>query len=97
MKLQIQSIHFTINNDLNNLIKRKIFKIFNIDKNILNTEIFLKLDKPSSYNNKIFEIKIQSSKSSYFAKKKSNTFEESLDLALHALRKQIVKNKQIQR
>ena len=25
MKLQIQSIHFTINNDLNNLIKRKIF------------------------------------------------------------------------
>ena len=40
MKLQIQSIHFTINNDLNNLIKRKIFKIFNIDENILNTEFF---------------------------------------------------------
>ena len=53
-----------------------------------------KVDKPDSHDNKIVEIKLHSSDGGFFAKKQSNSFEESVDLASQALRKQIIKNKQ---
>jgi putative sigma-54 modulation protein len=52
------------------------------------------VDKPESHDNKIVEIKLHSSNSEYFAKKQSNSFEASADLASQALRKQIIKHKE---
>jgi len=93
MNIQIQSIHFSADKQLKGFINKKVDKLLNIDNSILNAEVFLKMDRPESYDNKIVEIKLHSSKYEYFAKKQSNSFEASADLASQALRKQIIKNK----
>ena len=93
MNYQIQSIHFSADNMLKNFIRKKLDKLINIHTNIISAEIFLKLENHGSYNNKVVEIKLGAPYSEYFAKKQSDSFEESVDLVSQALRKQILKNK----
>ena len=94
MNIQIQSINFVADQQLKDFINKKINKLISIQDRIINADIYLKVDKPESHDNKIVEIKLHSSDGGFFAKKQSNSFEESADLASLALRKQILKNKQ---
>ena len=55
-------------------------KLISIDDSITSADIYLKVDKPESHDNKIVEIKLQSADGDFFAKKRSNSFEESVDL-----------------
>ena len=93
MNTQIQSINFAADKQLKEFINKKIDKLISINDTIINADVFLKIDKPDSHDNKIVEIKLHSSNSGFFAKKQSNSFEESADLASQALRKQIIKYK----
>jgi putative sigma-54 modulation protein len=93
MNIQIQSVHFSADKQLKDFINKKVEKLISIDDSIINADIYLKVDKPESFDNKIVEIKLHSSVSKYFAKKQANSFEESIDLASQALKKQILKNK----
>ncbi len=94
MNIQIQSINFSANQQLKEFINKKVDKLISINDSIINGDVYLKIDKPEAYDNKIVEIKLHSSDGGFFAKKQSNSFEESMDLASQALRKQIIKNKQ---
>tara|TARA_B100000767_G_scaffold36814_1_gene31138 strand:- start:169 stop:456 length:288 start_codon:yes stop_codon:yes gene_type:complete len=94
MHIQIQSVNFSLDTQLKNFINKKVEKLIALDDNSINADVYLKIDKPESHDNKIVEIKILSSGTEFFAKKKSDSFEESTDLASQALRKQILKNKQ---
>ena len=94
MKIQIQAVHFTADKQLKDFISKKVEKLIAIDDNIINADIYLKVDKPESYDNKIVEIKLHSSLGEYFAKKQANSFEKSADLVSQALRKQILKHKE---
>ena len=93
MKVKIQSIHFNPDKRLIDFINRKIEKIISIDDSIIKIDVFLKIDRPESPNNKIVEIRNHTSKGERFAKKQCDTFEESVDLAIQALRKQVLKHK----
>jgi putative sigma-54 modulation protein len=93
MNIKIQSVHFSADKQLKEFISKKLEKLVSIDDNIINANIYLKIDKPESFDNKIVEIKLHSSLGEYFAKKQANSFEESIDLASQALKKQILKNK----
>ena len=93
MNIQIQSVHFSADKQLKEFISKKIEKLISIDDSIINADVYLKVDKPESFDNKIAEIKLHSSESKYFAKKQANSFEESIDLASQALKKQIMKKK----
>ena len=93
MNYQIQSIHFSADKILKSFIRKKIDKLINIHTNIISAEIFLKIENQGSHNNKLVEIKLNAPYSEYFAKKQSDSFEESVDLVFQALRKQILKNK----
>ena len=93
MKIKIQSIHFTPDSKLINFINKKIEKVTSIDDSIIKIDVFLKIDRPESPTNKIVEIRIHTSKGERFAKKQCDTFEESVDLAIQALRKQVLKHK----
>ncbi len=68
-------------------------KLSSLDYNLIKADIFLKLERLESYENKMTEIRIHSSKSEYFAKKQCDTFEQSVDLAIQAIRKQVLKSK----
>tara|TARA_B100000767_G_scaffold199847_1_gene186805 strand:+ start:196 stop:483 length:288 start_codon:yes stop_codon:yes gene_type:complete len=94
MNIQIQAIHFAADKKLKNFVNAKVEKLISIDDTIINADIYLKVDKPESHDNKIVEIKLHSSDGEFFAKKQSNSFEESADLAAQALRKQILKHKE---
>jgi putative sigma-54 modulation protein len=94
MNIQIQSVHFSADKQLREFISKKLEKLISIDDRIINADVYLKVDKPESYENKIVEIKLHSSLGEYFAKKQANSFEESADLVSQALRKQIIKHKE---
>ena len=94
MNIQIQAIHFAADKQLKDFINAKVEKLISIDDSIINADIYLKVDKPESHDNKIVEIKLHASDGEFFAKKQSNSFEESADLVSQALRKQILKQKE---
>ena len=94
MNINIQSIRFTADNKLLDFISKKLNKVLSIDDKVLSVDVFLKIDKPSSHDNKVVEIRLHSSLAEHFASKQADTFEESTDLAIQALRKQILKYKQ---
>ena len=94
MNIQIQSINFVADKQLKEFVNKKVNKLISINDSVINADIYLIIDKPESHNNKVVEIKLLSSDGTFFAKKQSDSFEESTDLAFQALRKQIIKNKQ---
>ena len=93
MKIEIQSIHFSPDGDLLDFVNKKVSKLSQIDDSLITSDIFLKIDKPESSDNKVAEIRVHSSNGEYFAKKQCDTFEESIDLSIQALRKQLLKSK----
>ena len=93
MKIEIQSIHFTPDGKLVDFVNKKVEKLTLLDDGVINTDVFLKIEKPESPENKITEIHVHSSNGEYFAKKQCDTFEESIDVSVKALRKQLLKSK----
>ena len=93
MKIEIQSIHFTPDRELVDFVNKKVEKLTLLDDGVINTDVFLKIEKPESPENKITEIHVHSSNGEYFAKKQCDTFEESIDVSVKALRKQLLKSK----
>ena len=96
MKIEIQSINFSPNRGLVDFVNKKIEKLIMLDDGVINTDVFLKIEKPESPENKVAEIHIHSSNGEYFAKKKCDTFEESINVSVKALRKQLLKSKRKQ-
>tara|TARA_B100001142_G_scaffold258182_1_gene260001 strand:+ start:266 stop:553 length:288 start_codon:yes stop_codon:yes gene_type:complete len=94
MNIQIQAINFVVDKELKDFLIKKVDKLISINDSIINADVYLKVEKPESYQNKVVEIKLHSSDGVFFAKKQSDSFEESADLSVQALRKQILKQKQ---
>ena len=95
MKTDIQSSNFVVKQPLIRFINKKVGKLIILDDHLIYSRIYLKIDKISSILNKIVEIRLHSSYGEYFAKKKCDTFEESVTLVVRALRKQMIKIKEI--
>ena len=93
MKISIRSIHFSPDDGLVDFVNKKVEKLTLLDEGVINTDVFLKIEKPESPENKITEIYVHSSNGEYFAKKQCDTFEESIDVSVKALRKQLLKSK----
>ena len=93
MNYQIQSIHFSLNKKLKFLINKKVKKLLSINERINSVSVYMKIEKKSTFNNKLIEIKLNAPNFKFFAKKQANSFEKSVDLVFRALRKQILKIK----
>lgn len=93
MQVQIHSIHFDADIKLENFIKEKIDKLTVFHDSIINSRVYLRLDKNAEQENKIAEIKINIPGKELFAKKQCKSFEEATDTAIEALRRQIKKHK----
>jgi putative sigma-54 modulation protein len=97
MNIQIHSVRFDADKKLIDFVHQKLEKLAQFGEDIVNAEVYLRLDKDQERENKISEIKVEISGSSLFAKKQSKSFEESTDEAIDALKKQITKYKQKKR
>lgn len=94
MNITIQSVHFDAAEKLENFINQKVNKLEVFYDGILSAEVILRLDKSESTENKLVEISLDIPGNNLFAKKQSKTFEEAVDLACDALKKQLTKRKE---
>lgn len=94
MTVKIQSIHFDADRKLLNFVETKVGKLSTFSNAIIDSEVFLKLDKSSTLENKVAEIKLAVPGNDLFAKRKCRTFEEATDQAVEALRRQLKKKKE---
>ncbi len=94
MNITIQSVHFDAADHLEDFINQKVGKLDQYFDGILGAEVILRLDKSETLENKVAEITLDIPGNNAFAKKQNKTFEEAVDLACEALRKQLVKRKE---
>jgi putative sigma-54 modulation protein len=97
MNIQIHSVRFDADQKLIDFVHQKLEKLTQYDEDIVNAEVYLRLDKDQERENKISEIKLELSGGPLFARKQSKTFEEATDEAMDALKKQIAKHKEKKR
>ena len=97
MEIRIQSIHFDATEQLQAFIQKKVSKLEKYYEDIKKVEVSLKVVKPEVAANKEAGIKILIPNGEFYASKICNTFEESVDVCIEALEKQLVKYKEKQR
>lgn len=86
MNVQIQSVHFDADSKLIEHVNRKLDKLKTFHDNIINVEVFLKLDNVAhQIKDKIAEIKVNVPRHSFFVKHQTKTFEESFDVAFDSM------------
>ena len=93
MDFQLNTVHFTADQKLINYIKEKVGKLELMCDSIIASEVYLKVDKSNSDENKVAEVKLIIPGNELFASKQCKSFEEAADLAVQALKKQIEKYK----
>ena len=97
MNIQIHSVRFDADKKLIDFVHQKLDKLTQYGDDIVNAEVYLRLNKDQDRENKISEIKLELPGGPLFAKKQSRTFEEATDDVVEALKKQITKHKQKKR
>ena len=95
MNIQVNTVHFTADQKLIDFVNKKVAKLDTYFEGIIGAEVIMKVEKPETVNNKIAEIKLSIPGADYlFAEKQTDTFEESIDLAIDAIRRQLFKYKE---
>ena len=94
MNLNIQTVHFDADVKLKNHIEQKIQKLNQFHDQIINVNIYLKLDNiVHKIKDKIVEIKVAIPKHEFFVKQSCKSFEESFEMAMDSIVNQIKKKK----
>ena len=93
MQVNVHSIQFKADTKLIDFIESRLGKLQQFHDKMVGAEVYLKIDKNNHLGNKIAEIKINVPGKELFAKRQSASFEESTDLVVEALRRQIHKVK----
>lgn len=94
MKVKVQSIHFDADRKLLDFVQEKVDKLTHFYESIIESEVFLRIDKDHDKGNKIAEIKVSTPGRTLFAREQCHSFEEATDHAVEAMRKQITKHKE---
>ncbi|MBC8005734.1 MAG: ribosome-associated translation inhibitor RaiA [Verrucomicrobia bacterium] len=95
MNIQVNTVHFTADQKLIDFVNKKVSKLDTYFEGIIGVEVIMKVDKPETANNKISEIILSIPGYDHlFAEKQADSFEEALDLAIEAIRRQLTKFKE---
>ena len=93
MKVTINPVHFKADSKLEEFITQKVEKVCAKYNEIIDAEVSLKLDNTDTPENKIADIRLVLKGDDLFASKQSKSFEEAIDTAVDALKKQLEKYK----
>ena len=94
MNIQIHTIHFDADKKLVDLITKKVEKLNHFFDAIIGSEVYMKIDKASTAENKVVEIKLNVPGNDLFVKRQCQSFEEAADECTEALRQQLKKRKE---
>lgn len=93
MKVEFQSVGFKADQKLLDFTKSKLSKLDQFSDKLIGAEVYFKVVNTQDEENKEAEIKILVPGNDMFAKKHGKSFEEAVDLAVEALRRQVRKSK----
>jgi putative sigma-54 modulation protein len=96
MKLKMHSIRFDADKKLIDYVQKKADKLDRFYDRIVDGEVFLRLDKDDSQENKIIEIKLNIPGNQLFVSERSRSFEAAADTAVENLKRQLKKFKEKQ-
>lgn len=94
MDFKVNTVHFTADEKLVEFIREKVNKLEMMYDQIISSEVYLRLDKSDTKDNKVAEVKVHIPGNELFAKKQCKSFEEAADSAVQALKKQVSKYKE---
>lgn len=94
MEIKIQSIHFDATEKLQAFVEKKIAKLEKTFEDIQKVEVQLKVVKPATALNKETSITVSVPGSTLFVTKTCDSFEESVDEGVDAMKAQLSKYKE---
>ena len=94
MKVNTQSVNFNADEKLLNFIQKRMDKLETYYDKVIKTEVYLKVQKTSEKENKIFEARLSVPGDSFVVKKQCKSFEEGTDTAIASLQRQLKKRKE---
>ncbi|MBF9251838.1 ribosome-associated translation inhibitor RaiA [Pontibacter sp. 172403-2] len=96
MKLQMYSINFEADEQLNNFVQQKVNKLETFYDRVVNGEVFLKNNNKDGIDNKTVEIRLFVPGTTLFSQEDAPSFEAAADAAVDAMRRQLKRFKQKQ-
>ncbi len=94
MKVNMQSVNFTVDRKLVDFIQRKMDKLENYYDKVIDADVYLKVENTSAKENKIAEIRVNIPGDDIVVKKTCKTFEEAADEATKSLQRALLKRKE---
>lgn len=94
MNVKIQSVKFDANQKLLDFVEAKINKLERFIERVTMADVTLKLDKDNDRGNKVAIIKLEVPGEDLVAESRAKSFEEAVDSAIDALKKQIDRHKE---
>lgn len=93
MNIQIQSVKFDADQKLIEFVEHKIGKLDRMNDTTTSAEVTLKLDKDNDLGNKVAVVRLAVPGDDLVAERRSKSFEESVDMCVDALKRQIERYK----
>ena len=94
MNTIINTAKFKADEKLEKYIHEKVAKLDRMTDRATKCEVFLKIDKPESDNNKIAELQLALPGQTLFIGKQADTFEQAVSEAVDAMKEKLVRNKE---
>ena len=96
MNIQMQSVHFDADIKLVEFVEKKIGRLSTYHDHIVSAEVFLRLEPHGQVQDKMAEVKLHVPGHTFIAKESFKSFEQAIDEAADALKRQILKYKEKQ-
>ncbi len=93
MKVTVTAVHFAMQDSLESFVEQKVEKLCSKYSDVIGAEAVLKLGYAETGENKTANVRIDLKGNDLYAEKTASTFEEAVDLAVDALKKQLEKYK----
>lgn len=94
MNVEIQSVKFDADHKLVDFIQRKVAKLDKFAERAVAANVTLRIDKDNEKGNKVATLTLKMPGEDLVAESRSKTFEESVDTAVDAVKRQIEKYKE---
>ena len=93
MEVKIQSVKFDASKQLIDFVEKKMSRLERFEGNSTGVDVTLKLDKDDEKGNKLALVTLHIPGGDIVSEQRARTFEEAVDLALDAVKRQIEKRR----
>ena len=93
MEVKIQSVKFDASKQLIEFVEKKMSRLERFEDSATGVDVVFKLDKDNEKGNKVALVTLHVPGNDILTEQRARTFEEAIDLALDAIKRQIEKRR----